>query len=275
MKRIALLVTMLVLGRAAWAMGALADVTVYDRTEGGTLTVYSHEGKYFIAGKPGNRYQISIRNQGGDDVLAVASVDGVNVVSGETANWNQTGYVLGAAQTTQIKGWRKDQNRVAAFYFTELGDSYAARTGRPGNVGVIGVALFRRKVEPVAIEPYWNEDRRERDAAPQAPNQARPSAAQDAAPAAKSGAQAGLESKRAAPAYREDKKIGTGHGASEHSSVRYVDFERASEQPDEVITLYYDSYRNLLAQGVIPHARVPAVATPFPGQFVPDPPRNN
>jgi len=34
-----------------------------------------------------------------------------------------------------INGWRKSQSSTAAFYFTELPDAYAARTGRPDNVG--------------------------------------------------------------------------------------------------------------------------------------------
>ena len=67
-----------------------------------------------------------------------------------------------------------------------------------------------------------------------------------------------------------EKSLGTGHGASETSPVRYTNFERASATPDEVITIYYDSYRNLVALGVI---KAPSLArpTPFPGQFVPDP----
>jgi hypothetical protein len=67
-----------------------------------------------------------------------------------------------------------------------------------------------------------------------------------------------------------EKSLGTGHGASENSPVRYTNFERASATPDEIITIHYDSYRNLLALGVI---KAPAIArpTPFPGQFVPDP----
>ena len=68
-----------------------------------------------------------------------------------------------------------------------------------------------------------------------------------------------------------DKRLGTGHGQSETSVVRYANFERASSTPDEVIAIYYDSYRNLVAQGVIrDNARV-ARPHPFPGQFVPDP----
>jgi hypothetical protein len=52
-----------------------------------------------------------------------------------------------------------------------------------------------------------------------------------------------------------------------------VGFERATREPAETVVIYYDSYRNLLARGIVP-AQVPPPrpsANPFPG-FVPDPP---
>ena len=86
-------------------------------------------------------------------MLAVVSVDGVNVVSGKTASIDQGGYVLNPYQTVDITGWRKSYSSVAALVFSSPYDSYAARTGRPGNVGVIGVAVFRelRRPTPVII----------------------------------------------------------------------------------------------------------------------------
>jgi hypothetical protein len=258
---------------SSWAVGNLADVTVYDRDEHRQLPVYYKDGKYFVVGRPGNPYQISIRNQAGEDVLAVASVDGVNVVSGETANLNQGGYVLNPYQQTDVKGWRKSMQRIAQFYFTDLPDSYAARTGRPDDVGVIGVALFRRKQEPIAIEPYPNEDERDdyRDGDRRERRYGPSSESSKSAPSAapRAGAQA---DRRAAQSHRPESKLGTGHGRDETSHARYVDFERASSTPDEVVAIYYDSYRNLVAQGVIPRSREPHAAMPFPGGFVPDPP---
>jgi hypothetical protein len=66
-------------------------------------------------------------------------------------------------------------------------------------------------------------------------------------------------------------QLGTGHGRREVSNAQYVNFERASSAPAEVISLYYDSRANLVARGVIretvPMAPLPR---PFPG-FVPDP----
>ena len=50
-------------------------------------------------------------------------------------------------------------------------------------------------------------------------------------------------------------------------------FERASSTPDEIIRIYYDSRKNLVARGIIPpHWRVAGrVPEPFPQAFVPDP----
>jgi hypothetical protein len=245
---------------AASAVGSLADVTIYDRTAGRLLPVYGADGRYYVAGKPGNEYEIRIRNQAGADVLAVVSVDGVNVITGDTASPAQSGYVLGAARMLPIRGWRKDMTRTAAFYFTSLDDSYAARTGRPDNVGVIGVALFRHKpVPPVAIE---QRSKRE-DAAAGAARDAQSSRAES--PPAPASAEADTGSQRI-PA---EKSLGTGHGRSETSHARYTGFERESEHPNEIVTIYYDSQANLVARGIIREpARDPQ---PFPARFVPDP----
>ncbi len=126
--------------------GQPVNVEIYDRTTGRLLPVYWHAGERYVAGEPGHRYEVRIRNERAGRVLTVTSVDGVNVISGETAAASQTGYVLDPFGRVEIEGWRKSLDEVAAFYFTSLPDSYAARTGRPDNVGVIGVAVFRERV---------------------------------------------------------------------------------------------------------------------------------
>jgi len=82
----------------AMAAGNLADVQIYDRASGRTLPVYESGRRWFVAGKPGNEYQVTVRNHAGGDLLAVVSVDGVNVVTGETAAASQSGYVIGVAR---------------------------------------------------------------------------------------------------------------------------------------------------------------------------------
>lgn len=220
-----LLAALLLCAGQAHAHGGLADISVYDRTEGRRLPVYWHQGRAYVAGKPGNEYQISLRNRLAEDLLTVVSVDGVNIITGESAHPSQSGYVLSPRGALDIRGWRKSLSETAAFYFTPLEDSYAARTGRREDVGVIGVALFRRKAVP-----------------PPAPV-ARDSAA---------------EASR-----RAEAQVGTGHGRKEHSPAYHTTFERATAAPAQMITLYYDSRSNLVARGIIREAeRHPR---PFPG----------
>lgn len=252
----------------ARAGGRVLDLSVIDRDTGQVLPVHRHEGRLWIAGRPGARYAISLRNRLGERLLAVVSVDGVNVVSGETAGWSQAGYVLAGRQRAAITGWRKSDDQVAAFEFTSLGDAYATRTGRPSNVGVIGVAVFRERAEPPAIS--------ERESAP--------SGAAREQPAAETGPAASAPSASApAPAddavrARRDEKLGTGHGGREWSPVRRTGFTRVRETPDEVVALHYDSRDNLVALGVLPMPRpaLPPAPDPFPrsasSSYVPDPP---
>jgi hypothetical protein len=229
--------------------GAIADIEIFDRSDGSTLPLYRHRGRLYVAGEPQHQYEIRIRNVSERRTLAVTSVDGVNVITGETAAEQQSGYVLGAYEAVEIDGWRKSLRDVATFYFTSLGDSYAARTGRPDNVGVIGVALFRERERCCERSAEKTRDAAKADM---------PSARE--------------RSESAAPL--AEGRLGTGHGHRENSDARYVDFERAASTPDETIVIYYDSMRNLMKQGVVPRHR-PAYEKhgprPFPHGFVPDP----
>lgn len=239
-----LFVALTLYGMPAWSRN-LVDIEVVDRNTGQTLQTHWHKGQRWVAGNPGNRYALRVVNRSGARILAVLSVDGVNVVTGQTASPDQSGYVLGPWERAEIAGWRKSTQEVAQFYFTALPDSYAARTDRPDNVGVIGVAAFmeKRRVEPMASAPA-GMNRMEADSA-----------------------QGSARSK----AYAEE-RLGTGHGQREYAPIEYTEFERASATPNEVDSLRYDSRTNLVASGVIPAKRCcKPEPTPFPGGFVPDP----
>lgn len=228
------------------ASATLADVQVVDRNTGQMLETYRHRGRLYVAGTPGNRYAVSVRNKTGGRILTVLSVDGINAVTGETAATGQSGYVLAPGQATEVAGWRKSLAEVAAFYFTRLPDSYAARTDRPENVGAIGVAVFEEYQPPPA--PALQPGAREKAEA------ADHEAGSPAAPAA-----------RAA-----ESRLGTGHGERVAAPVGQTEFRRRADRPAEVIVIYYDSRPNLVARGIIPGAPRPA-PNPFPGGFVPDP----
>jgi hypothetical protein len=279
-----------IFSNSAIALGKLADVTVTDRSTGSTLPVHFYNGEYWVAGVPGAKYAIDIWNRTGQRVLAVTSVDGLNVLTGKTASPNQTGYVIDASDRYGITGWRKSDSSVAAFQFTASPNSYAERTGRPLDVGVIGVALFRERQEPVVKKydykhDHEQESRNRRDqAVPAAPSPAPAASAAPASPMARAEAADANQNSMNESKSRSDKssiqaapKLGTGHGERETSVVSQTNFERERNYPNEVIRIRYDSRDNLIAMGVIrefpPYGSQP---NPFPDSsqsYVPDPPR--
>src|SRR4029077_923714 len=128
----------------------------------------------------------------------------------------------------EMAGWRKSLERTAAFYFTDLGDSYAARTGRPGNVGVIGVAVFREKRPPIAYRTPRDPltlggslDARERGDAP-ALNSAVPQAPAVAPSLAEAAPMARQEQSLDRAAKSLASPLGTGHGRNETSYAQRV-----------------------------------------------------
>ena len=243
--------------------GALVDISVLDRSSGQRLEVYRHHGRLYVAGTPGNRYAVMLHNKSAGRVLTIVSVDGVNALSGQTAATSQSGYVLSPSQSAEISGWRKSMDDVAAFYFTSVADSYAGRTDRPQNVGVIGVAVYR-EAGPIVATPPVAMQPRERDHA----------GAAEGARASTAEASVAAPARDEAPLRKAESRLGTGHGERISAPTQYTEFRRASESPAEIVTIHYNSRSNLLAQGIIPRPRPqPALANPFPGGFVADPGR--
>ena len=245
------------------AAGDLVQLDVVDRDNGQVLPEYRHRGQDWIAGVPGHRYSVRLTNTTGERVLVVLSVDGVNAVTGQTASPSQGGYVLEPWESAEIAGWRKSLDDIAQFVFTDLPDSYAARTGRPANVGVVGVAVFReRQLRPVYAPP---------PVPPIASGMARNEARKAAAPAASA------DRAMASEAEAMPQRLGTGHGQREWAPVGRTDFVRATRNPQQVSQLRYDDAETLAAIGVLPRPYAPyARTTPraFPNGFVADPPRD-
>ena len=268
------------------AGGQPVSMSIVDRETGQAMTSYLKDGRTYIAGRPASRYAIRLANQTGGRVMVVLSVDGVNVITGETASVSQSGYVLDPWQSYDIAGWRKSDTAIASFVFAALGDSYAARTGRPGNVGVIGMAAFLEKPEPQAM-------RQRHDAPSTAERLGSVGKAESRVDAAKAEADAGSAAAPASPAGRSadsqaageiaapatarlapTERLGTGHGQREWSVSRRTGFEKLSSTPQDVVEIAYDSFANLVLAGVIPAPTAQARAFPSDGHrgFVPDPP---
>jgi hypothetical protein len=235
------------------------------------LPTYRCRGEYWVAGRPGARYSIMVQNYRGQRLLAVTAVDGINVISGETGAWGQSGYVLGGGESYEIAGWRKSDAEIAAFNFTSAGRSYAERTGRPANIGVIGVALFLER--PTRVPQYEALQRSDDSSRDRSEGAARAAPQSPVVSSLSSPRLEGIAPSNAAPA----EKLGTGHGAREASYVQNTQFDRLSSTPNEVIKIRYDSFENLVAMGVVPSRPAwRAGPNPFPDsispKYVPDPP---
>jgi hypothetical protein len=250
------------------------ELAIVDR-DAGWLPQYRHAGDDWVAGVPGHRYAVRLTNTSGARVLVVLSVDGVNAVTGEDADPSQAGYVLAPWQSTEVAGWRKSLDEVAQFRFTALPDSYAARTGRPDNVGVVGIAVFRERRPPAVYlpprPPYPPPYRAMEE------GEAKAARAEAAAPAASHAAGEAMADAMA-PGHDDAgrQRLGTGHGAREWSPVARTGFARAGA-PVQVTQLRYDAPERLVELGILPRRewpRRPFAQAPraFPGGFVADPP---
>lgn len=250
----------------------IVHLSVVDRETGQVARVYYHNRRYFVAAQTGNRYSLRLQNVTNERVLVVLSVDGVNVVTGETADFNQRGYILSPHESADINGWRKSQTEIAAFRFAPLPQSYAARTGRPGDVGVIGMAVFRER-RPPPPPRVLKEEPRFRRSPPPPPPPAPMAGADGSNSTARDATAPGDANESMAP---RSEKLGTAHGEIERDVIETAPFVKASARPESVRMVEYDSTENLVAAGVIPAVvKPPHPPRPFPANregYVPDPP---
>lgn len=116
---------------------------------------YNHNGKLFIEAKKGSEYSIEIKNDTWQRILAVCSVDGLDILNGKPATENGNGYVINGYGSVRLDGFRVSNEQVAKFLFDYKGGSYAAskEDGSEKNVGVIGVRIFQEKIKPPPPPP--------------------------------------------------------------------------------------------------------------------------
>src|SRR5262249_5890247 len=99
-----------------------------------------HSGATWALGQMGDRYTLRVVNRSGRRVEAVVTVDGRDVIDGRPGDFrSKRGYLVPAWGSVDIDGWRISAREAAAFRFSSVADSYAARTGGGREVGVIGV----------------------------------------------------------------------------------------------------------------------------------------
>lgn len=122
---------------------------------GKPVQLITHQGNTYVEGRVDTEYTLKVKNNNWSRVMAVISVDGINVISGKpaTSKKSDPGYIIDGYSCVDIKGFRKDLNTVGAFKFCTKQESYCNTAGAPGNNGVIGVRIYSEKIRtPIYIQ---------------------------------------------------------------------------------------------------------------------------
>ncbi len=131
---------------------------VVDKEWGMPLDTFRVGDSSYVVGQEGHRYTILMTNRTGRRFEAVATVDGLDVISGRRGSYENRGYVLDPWATLEVDGFRRSEDEVAAFRFSKVDESYAAQRGQPRNVGVIGVAFFAERGDPWSASELRTRD---------------------------------------------------------------------------------------------------------------------
>ena len=255
--------------------------------DGRALATYEKGDRFYVLGLAGDRYSIRVTNPTARRIEALISVDGLDVIDGEAADFvKKRGYVVPPGGELVVDGFRMSTTQVAAFRFSSVGESYAELKGKGRNVGVIGVAVFEEKEQPQMIVPQAGatqdpaaRDRRsgaEGEADERAESSGSAGKSSGGAPAAAAadapGDVAATEPSPSSPPAEqrrfEDKDsggevccgparkksrpgLGTQWGEERYSAVDFTSFERASASvPTAMAELRYNDSEGLRALGI-------------------------
>lgn len=204
----------------------------------------SRHGQRWVVGTFGQRYEIALVNRSDLWLEAVVTVDGRSILDGQRSTSKSRGYLIPPRDRVVVDGWRVSRESVAAFRFTSVGDSYAARVGAASDVGLIRVDFYPERGRTTwTPRPTPWEGR-----APGAPIDDYAEESADR-PRAAEGKDA-----RSSPLWDGDTRqgLGTQFGEERHQPVSERDFERASSSPSHSIVLRYDDRSGLVNRGVLP-----------------------
>ncbi len=277
--------TAIAIGIAPVKVRAPYDVQVV-REGGETLPTYAMKDRFYVQGNAGDRYIIRVTNPTPNRVEAVVTVDGLDVIDGDSGDLRKRGYVVPPYGEVRIEGFRMSQADVATFRFGSVGESYAGKQGKARNVGVIAVAIFEEQAPqpeqqiivgdaPRPAAPYdYRRDldqgaSRGRGAAKSSESVARVdrSPAKKDRPAPTSTAVGGAPARpphhyeddmsgdgELAPPPVEQRNnrpgLGTEYGEQRYSAASFTRFVRGGARPIAIAELRYNNAAGLVALGI-------------------------
>jgi hypothetical protein len=123
---------------------------------------YFKNGRFYIEAKDGTEYSLKLKNHSHKKIMAVVSVDGIDVIKGKNAAEVTSGYVVNPYSTLNVVGYRIDDNNSVTFKFSDGKNSYATQVENnfdpkklekvqkgdeppSRNNGVIGVRIWEEK----------------------------------------------------------------------------------------------------------------------------------
>lgn len=238
---------------------------------GRPVTEVQFSGHTYIEGRKNSIYELQIRNKTNNRILAIPSVDGLNVLDGNSCGMDSPGYVIDPLAVVTIPGWKVDNEQAAKFTFkpqkaSAPGDkTYVEQMGGDAiNQGMIGVMVFKQKIQPTfyTLKDYepWNVRDNSGNPPPFGPVTYSTSNC--------CGSMEPILSSAPFIGYADadvGKSLGTGFGEATEFKTQDAEFERATESPDSVFVMYYDTLQGLKKRGVPTEQFRPApVSTPNP-----------
>lgn len=125
------------------------EVEVQILVDGRPIKQHWHEEKWWAEGRKGKKYEVKVKNNTAGRLLAIISVDGLDIISGRSADNNSGGYVLNGHSSYTARGFRVNNDESQAFEFSDKEESYAVKSptgdGNSRNCGVIGVRFIKEK----------------------------------------------------------------------------------------------------------------------------------
>ena len=265
---------------------------------GKSIQEYHKDGQAFVEGRQGSNFALELTNLTPRRALVHPTVDGLSAMTGKEASRrdNKHGYVLGPFQEVLVPGWRLNDEEVAQFFFAGAGKSYAEKTGKGRDKGVIACAVWeeisRFSINTVSgwrpsgggqlfgsggggsvptLDCHFMDTG---DAAPVSADSPVANAIDETKSAG--GLQAEMCSVEPERRTRSRKRLlrtagvqnlGTGFGERTEHHVQTTTFNSATEEPICVATIYYDDLDGLRARGIRisrKARRKPRLPNPFP-----------
>jgi len=255
---------------------------------GRPVTEYHHtDGNIYVEGRKGSDYSLEFTNNSAERICVLSAVDGLSVMDGKPAGLDSDGYVVDAYSSLKIPGWRLDSNKIAKFAFSDIGASYAKKTGKSdSNVGVVGFMVFRENVyynnnfvaygtagsgsasytcDSFSLDTLQNGMLGTDSNIPINLSPKGSGSVNITGTESMSGSSGTVRTRAAAASVKPE--LGTKFGNVAGFQTHDVEFEKRDEQnPDAMMVIYYDSARGLEKRGIrLVTKRSRGQPTAFPG----------